>query len=989
MPANRETTARPLQHDGPSVPGSGAVKVTDPDELWRLQYVQQAGWSRAGAVAANRLLGQFLERKEKEHSVASAAVKATLARVAVSSWVADRGFVLNPPRHAVRSAKWCWQLIRSWVLRRDFVTTYMAPSVQDAGNASALKRRHSYLRGARATAQNIRRVAPQPEPLPVTASMEEQYRALVMYRDALRRYLTEESASREAAHQAAVDSHTSLVRRSSDSTRPQATSPTHPGISGFMSLSQPTSPLTMGRGVSSASPTHKSSTMMMSSFETAVTGSVASGVSGRLSASKLNSNALLLHIRRQAQIDAETAMNEQGGALQTSDDELQRAIARREVELLVELVDVMNEQTHVDDEERVDLPPSQKLARRLWFGRRVRDGVYLHEDHRQQVSTFDRARANDAVTHGAVYVSPVRNRNVAVNDTDNDSDRSPRSPGRDTSIRVVTTTDVAGATRTRAIPSTVSRRGVLMCSPIPTAKQSQQRQQSLGSPAASPTAGSAKRPGSSSPATMLLGEDKPKVRGNMSSRLLASVGRDRRLATTPASCLLPPRPSSSLGTMNASRARTPSMDLFDREEKLKPLPTQIAVTPAIPVVDFSRCRLRYMAEILKVTPKLVNFKPVEETGGDGQGVAHLVTLNQLRSPAHGRKNSFLRRDTAALAVANRQAIANARVYDFGAARNATAALHMQAKTEDPNSRTDGGWSMAPLPWEVESNAGSTGSAKQQQLQRQRKMTASFGMSMSRRSSYLSMSASATTFRDDGPPAPAGPPLTKKQKERIHDVTEIVRRLKEPEKRLLDDGALGDLVALFCRQQPEVPLPSGPDTSQPHNVPYRSTTTVALGEVHPPSALPCGMLLLNNNQLTNTREIPANVTAAAAAWANQATTVSAFEPFAAVLSLRFGSNCWMSNIVLLDLSENHLVAAPQEITQLLGLQTLKLHGNRIATMSSVEALARSNDFGAQLTSVTLYGNPVVDVMGRAPYADALCRLFPRCHMRDGVLVVPDA
>jgi hypothetical protein len=221
--------------------------------------------------------------------------------------------------------------------------------------------------------------------------------------------------------------------------------------------------------------------MMMSSFETAVTGSVASGVSGRLSASKLNSNALLLHIRRQAQIDAETAMNEQGGALQTSDDELQRAIARREVELLVELVDVMNEQTHVDDEERVDLPPSQKLARRLWFGRRVRDGVYLHEDHRQQVSTFDRARANDAVTHGAVYVSPVRNRNVAANDTDNDSDRSPRSPGRDTSIRVVTTTDVAGATRTRAIPSTVSRRGVLMCPPIPTAKQSQQRHGASGS----------------------------------------------------------------------------------------------------------------------------------------------------------------------------------------------------------------------------------------------------------------------------------------------------------------------------------------------------------------------------------------------------------------------------------------------------------------------------------------------------------------------------
>lgn len=167
----------------------------------------------------------------------------------------------------------------------------------------------------------------------------------------------------------------------------------------------------------------------------------------------------------------------------------------------------------------------------------------------------------------------------------------------------------------------------------------------------------------------------------------------------------------------------------------------------------------------------------------------------------------------------------------------------------------------------------------------------------------------------------------------------------------------------------------------------------------PPTLPAGVLLLNKNKLTNTRtcvRIPRSDS-----WNEKPTVESSFAPLRVILSLRFGPS-WDRTLVFVDLSENHLDMVPTELTDIVALAHVRLHANRIATLASIEEFAlttapqhsqRFGDhhrhprggFGAQLASVSFFGNPVEESMGRAAYHGAMRRLFPSATRIDLTLV----
>lgn len=165
-------------------PHHGGISITDPDEVWRMQYVQQPGWSDAAAFAASTMLDAFLRRQEQQQSAdAKARDAARGPPLPVGVWVHSRNFHLDVPRSALRDAGWYWALVQSYVLRRDTISSYVprrATSATESAHFRTVKRR------------GVQPPPPAAQPLPANAPLDVQYERLVSYRDELCAYLRTE-----------------------------------------------------------------------------------------------------------------------------------------------------------------------------------------------------------------------------------------------------------------------------------------------------------------------------------------------------------------------------------------------------------------------------------------------------------------------------------------------------------------------------------------------------------------------------------------------------------------------------------------------------------------------------------------------------------------------------------------------------------------------------------------------------------------------------
>jgi hypothetical protein len=152
------------------------------DEQWRLQYVQQAGWSSAPVVAASTMLDQFLDKREKQFA-SDLTLGPSPASRSIVDWLATRQFSWEPKRSALRSARWRWMLIKSWVLRQDFVSNFVHRTDESAQSVSRLYK----------TIRRNDAKEPMPAAVPIPrATWDEAFEDLVQYRSKLETYLRTE-----------------------------------------------------------------------------------------------------------------------------------------------------------------------------------------------------------------------------------------------------------------------------------------------------------------------------------------------------------------------------------------------------------------------------------------------------------------------------------------------------------------------------------------------------------------------------------------------------------------------------------------------------------------------------------------------------------------------------------------------------------------------------------------------------------------------------
>ena len=117
------------------------------------------------------------------------------------------------------------------------------------------------------------------------------------------------------------------------------------------------------------------------------------------------------------------------------------------------------------------------------------------------------------------------------------------------------------------------------------------------------------------------------------------------------------------------------------------------------------------------------------------------------------------------------------------------------------------------------------------------------------------------------------------------------------------------------------------------------------------------------------------------WRSTPGPISSFHDMTFVLTVR--CPLWRLTLVSLDLSENHLTQLPVEVIEIPKLHSLFLHGNQFSSLVSVEKLSEKR--GSQMLRLSLYDNPVIDILGPKDYSNRIKWMFPLLSHLDNVYI----